>query len=117
MQCATGLPACRRLTCAAPERRTKFPRPMNDDAVGAGCFPETLDQYVNSKALCGAANPGCSRLSAGSFRIARSRFLPQETFPTGIVCRSCERDNLSQPSGKNIETDPQNPRTVKHTVA
>jgi len=28
--------------------------------------------------LCGAANPGCSRLSAGSLRLALRRFLPQE---------------------------------------
>src|ERR1700678_2783721 len=31
MQCATGLPACRRLTFAALGRRIKFPRSMNDD--------------------------------------------------------------------------------------
>src|ERR1700691_5205743 len=33
--------------------------------------------------LCGAANPGCSRLSAGSLRLAIRRFLPQETLPKG----------------------------------
>src|ERR1700678_2625196 len=33
--------------------------------------------------LCGAANPGCSRLSAGSLRLATGRFLPQETLPKG----------------------------------
>ena len=32
--------------------------------------------------LCGAANPGSSRRAR--------RFLPQETLPSGIVCRSCE---------------------------
>jgi hypothetical protein len=31
--------------------------------------------------LCGAANPGCSRLSAGSLRLALHQFLPQETLP------------------------------------
>jgi hypothetical protein len=41
--------------------------------------------------ICGAANPGCSRLSAGPLRLAIRRFLPQETFPPGIVPRSCER--------------------------
>jgi len=34
--------------------------------------------------LCGAANPGCSRLSAGFLRLAVRRFLPQETLPSGI---------------------------------
>src|SRR5580658_4068214 len=33
--------------------------------------------------LCGAANPGCSRLSAGSLRLATGRLLPQETLPDG----------------------------------
>jgi hypothetical protein len=33
--------------------------------------------------LCGAANPGCSRLSAGSLRLRTRRFLPQETLPQG----------------------------------
>jgi lysophospholipase L1-like esterase len=33
--------------------------------------------------LCGAANPGCSRLSAGSLRLAIRRFLPQEPLPKG----------------------------------
>ena len=41
--------------------------------------------------LCGAANLGRSRLSAGSLRLAIRRFLPQEAFPSGIVCRSCKR--------------------------
>jgi len=40
---------------------------------------------------CGAANPGCSRLSAGSLRLAIRRFLPPETFPPGTISRSCER--------------------------
>jgi tetratricopeptide (TPR) repeat protein len=30
---------------------------------------------------CGAANPGCSRLSAGSLRLTIRRFLPQQTHP------------------------------------
>jgi hypothetical protein len=33
--------------------------------------------------LCGAANPGCSRLSAGSLRLRTRRFPPQETLPKG----------------------------------
>jgi lysophospholipase L1-like esterase len=33
--------------------------------------------------LCGAANPGCSRLSAGSLRLHTRRFLPQETLQKG----------------------------------
>jgi hypothetical protein len=37
----------------------------------------------NTGLLCGAANPGCSRLSAGSLRLAIRRFLPQETLPKG----------------------------------
>src|ERR1700722_11947245 len=32
--------------------------------------------------LCGAANPGCSRLSAGSPHLCARRFLPPETFPS-----------------------------------
>src|ERR1700722_6234931 len=32
-------------------------------------LPITLDQDADSEALCGAANPGHSRLSAGSLRI------------------------------------------------
>jgi NodT family efflux transporter outer membrane factor (OMF) lipoprotein len=47
--------------------------------------------HLKEKASCGAANPGCSRLSAGSLRLAIRRFQPQETLPPGIVCRSCER--------------------------
>jgi len=50
--------------------------------------------HLRAKASCGAANPGCSRLSAGSLRLAIRRFLPQETFPPGVVCRSCERASL-----------------------
>jgi hypothetical protein len=68
------------------------------DARGAGAanqvspFPETLDGNVDFERLSGAANPGCSRLSGGLLR-ARMRWFPsQETLPTGIVCRSCERD-------------------------
>jgi hypothetical protein len=34
--------------------------------------------------VCGAANPGCSRLSAGCLYLASRRFLPQETLPSGI---------------------------------
>jgi hypothetical protein len=44
-------------------------------------------------ALCGADNPGCSRLSAGFLRLAIGRFLPQETLPS-VVCRSCERFSM-----------------------
>jgi hypothetical protein len=33
--------------------------------------------------LGGAANPGCSRLSAGSLHLRTRRFLPPETFPKG----------------------------------
>src|ERR1700691_2005828 len=36
-----------------------------------------------SEALCGAANPGCSRLSAGSRHPRTRRFPLQETFPKG----------------------------------
>src|SRR6202041_3230245 len=36
---------------------------------------------------------------AGSLRLAIRPFLPQETFPPGIVCRSCERDIFHCPSG------------------
>ena len=43
LQCTTGLPACRRLMCAAPGRRIKFPRSMNDDVpVGAGALRKLI---------------------------------------------------------------------------
>jgi hypothetical protein len=41
--------------------------------------------------LCGAANPGCSRLSGGSFRLAAPQSPPQETLLSGTVFRSCKR--------------------------
>src|ERR1700683_4490162 len=49
------------------------------------CF---VGQVVNLRRianppLCGAANPGCSRLSAGSLRRDLRRYLPQETLPKG----------------------------------
>jgi hypothetical protein len=55
--------------------------------------------------LCGAANPGCSRLSAGSLRLAIRRFPPQETLPKGS---SPARVNALHPSSR--------PR-VKHSRA
>jgi hypothetical protein len=51
--------------------------------------------------LGGAANPGCSRLSAGSLRLAIGRFLPRETLPKGssvarvnasLIARTTRRD-------------------------
>jgi hypothetical protein len=40
--------------------------------------------------------PALSRL----FSYRTRRFLPQETVPPGIVCRSCERDTFHNPQGK-----------------
>jgi len=50
--------------------------------------------------LCGAANPGCSRLSAGFFPRAPVS-LPQERFPSGIVSRSCERASAARLTNPN----------------
>src|ERR1700679_1125410 len=47
----------------------------------AGCQPSAGCQ----SACCGAANPGCSRLSAGSLRLAIRRSLPPETLASGIA--------------------------------
>jgi hypothetical protein len=41
LQCAIGLPACRRPTCAAPGA-AHFPRSMNDDVSPSGCSAETV---------------------------------------------------------------------------
>src|ERR1700679_603530 len=54
---------------------------------GAGC--QTAADCQSGS--CSADNPVCSPVSSGSLRLAIRRFLPQETFPPGIVCRSCER--------------------------
>src|ERR1700693_4727680 len=42
-----------------------------------------LTPHFSETLLCGAANPGCSRLSAGSLHFLTRRFLPQETLPKG----------------------------------
>jgi hypothetical protein len=78
---------------------------------GAGCQPAADCQ----SASCGAANLGCSRLSAGSLRLGTRWFLPPETLPSGIVCRSCERDMFHCPSGAIPANRACSPRSVnKH---
>ena len=56
--------------------------------------------FVGQPILAAAAFPG------GSLRLAIRRFLPQETFPPGIVCRSCERDMFNSLSRANLATEP-----------
>ena len=73
-QAQTQKPAATMPTMAAVPWRTH-------SCVQRSHFPETL-------VLCGAANLGCSRLSAGSLRLAK----PQETSLPVIVCHSCERE-------------------------
>src|ERR1700693_102594 len=52
-------------------------------------FPSVHALYVGQE-----LSPANSRLSAGSPRLAICRFLPQETLPSGIACRSCERASV-----------------------
>jgi hypothetical protein len=54
-------------------------------------FPETLHHCVDSEALSGAANPGCSRLSGGLLRQRMPWFPAQETLPKGPSFASRER--------------------------
>jgi hypothetical protein len=55
MQCATGLPACRRLTCAAPDGGFKFPYSVNADVCRRGCSLETHRSMNDDASRLGAA--------------------------------------------------------------
>jgi hypothetical protein len=54
-------------------------------------FPETLNAGVDSEALGGAANPGCSRLLGGLLRVRMRWHSSPRDAPEGIVFRSYER--------------------------
>src|SRR5271156_2029644 len=85
LQCGTGLPACQRLTCVAPGTAIQVSPPNERRRPSAQVASQKPSCFVGQPIL--AANPGCSRLSPS----CDSLFLPQETFPSGIVYRSCER--------------------------
>jgi hypothetical protein len=68
-----------------------------EPAVSLAIAPPPYGQM--SWLLCGAANPGCSRLSASSLRLRVRWFLPQETLPKGS---SVARVNVK--SAKRLST-------------
>jgi hypothetical protein len=51
MQCAIGVPACRRPTRAEPGVAGQVPRSMNGDVIRRGCFPEAFHSGADSQAL------------------------------------------------------------------
>jgi hypothetical protein len=65
---------------------------MSSDILYLRILCVNANTFADSGLLCGAANPGCRRLSAGSLRPAIRRFLPPaRDAPEGTVCRSRER--------------------------
>ena len=89
----SGLSGQRGGECESKQDRGKSSVPAHNGILAdpkAGSLPLDFERTVRPDRelglfwlrrylLCGAANPGCNRLSAGSLRIALS--LPQETLP------------------------------------
>jgi hypothetical protein len=75
----TSAPSCGLSLCTTIHTLLRAPRRF----CGAGCQPAAdWGRPLGPACFCGAANPGCSRLSAGSLHPYARRSLPQHTLPS-----------------------------------
>jgi hypothetical protein len=75
-ECATGLPACRRLICAALRRRIKFPCSMNDGVSRRGRSPAISRSVWTARHRM--RRPVAMRTSAASSVSSASRRVPSQ---------------------------------------